>query len=118
MPKSYPCHLKKIPPSSVFSGYDEKNCRVECKMKKIVELCDCLPYFYYNTENTETCDVLKLPCIIKNREHLVKVKRPANLTTDDCSCPNQCDTTDYHIRMSSADIYPELSNTVNVDPFQ
>ncbi|KAG5667100.1 hypothetical protein PVAND_015099 [Polypedilum vanderplanki] len=104
-------------PLRVFGSYSEKNCRVECKMRKIVDLCDCLPYFYYNTENIETCDVTKLPCVIKNREHLVKVRRPENNTDDDCVCPVQCDTTDYRIRMSSTDIIPEMSNTINFDPF-
>lgn len=87
-------------------------------MKKIAELCDCLPYFYYNTENVETCSVKQLPCIIKNREYLVTVKRPANISADVCKCPVQCDTTTYEIRMSSTDINPVFSRTFNIDPFQ
>jgi amiloride-sensitive sodium channel len=100
-----------------FPNYNENNCVVECKMEKIIQLCDCLPYFYYNTENTELCDVKKLQCIIENRKFLKKLKRPENVTEKDCVCPTQCDSTTFQIRMSSTDINLDLMKH-NIDPFQ
>lgn len=87
-------------------------------MQKTYDLCQCLPYFYYNTENLELCNVLNLPCLFNNREILNNIKAPTNETHIECKCPAQCDTTTYQIRMSSTDIDVKLANTVNVDPFK
>lgn len=88
-------------------------------MQQTQKLCECLPYFYYNTENIETCEISKIECIMANRAILKKIKAPEkNHTYDICNCPSQCESTNYQIRMSSTDIVPEMSNTVNIDPFQ
>ncbi|CAG9810650.1 unnamed protein product, partial [Chironomus riparius] len=101
-----------------FPEYREVNCQVECVMEQTMKLCECLPYFYYNTENIELCDISKLDCIVSNREVLKKIKAPEkNHTKESCTCPSQCESTSYSIRMSSTDIIPEMSRTVNVDPF-
>ena len=102
-----------------FPTYREVNCQVECSMHQTMKLCDCLPYFYYNTENIEVCDISKLDWIVSNREILKKVKAPEkNHTEESCNCPTQCESTSFSIRMSSTDIIPEMSRTVTVDPFQ
>ena len=86
-------------------------------MLKTYELCQCLPYFYYNTENVETCEVAKLSCIVNNREILKNIKAPTNESQENCHCPAQCDSTTYQIRMSSTDIIPQMANEINIDPF-
>lgn len=50
-----------------FTKYSEENCRVECNMDLHIKTCDCLPYFFYNTENVETCSFTKIECMIANR---------------------------------------------------
>lgn len=45
----------------------EENCRVECNMDLHLKMCDCLPYFFYNTENVETCSFKSIECMVKNR---------------------------------------------------
>lgn len=50
-----------------FQIYSEDNCRVECNMNQHIKTCDCLPYFFYNTENVETCSFRSIQCMVENR---------------------------------------------------
>lgn len=49
-----------------FPKYSFDNCAVECKMRKTIEICECMPYNFYNTLNTEICNVTKIECLQKN----------------------------------------------------
>jgi acid-sensing ion channel, other len=53
-----------------FPKYAEENCRVECNMDLHVKTCDCLPYFFYNTENAEICSFTQIECMVNNRGKL------------------------------------------------
>lgn len=57
-----------------FPTYSNENCRVECNMEMHKKLCRCLPYFFYNTENAETCDFTSIDCMIQNRSKLRKLQ--------------------------------------------
>jgi Amiloride-sensitive sodium channel len=50
-----------------FSSYMEENCVVACNMQLHIKTCECLPYFFYNTENVEVCDFTKIACMVNNR---------------------------------------------------
>lgn len=44
----------------------EENCLVECNMDQYIKTCECLPYFFYNTDNIETCNFKSIECIVEN----------------------------------------------------
>lgn len=50
-----------------FPEYMEGNCVVECNMQLHIKKCDCLPYFFYNTENVETCSFKQIECVLEHR---------------------------------------------------
>ena len=45
----------------------EENCLTECDMKLHIRACECLPYFFYNTQNDEPCNFLSIKCMVENR---------------------------------------------------
>lgn len=96
-----------------FPYYMEENCRIECRMQMNIKTCSCLPYFYYNTENIETCNFLKIPCIMSLRE-AIKISQTDNDTN--CICPPQCNGQTYELRISSTEI--KLNGPPVIDPFQ
>lgn len=48
-------------------AYMEENCIVECNMELHMKTCECLPYYFYNTDNVETCSFKSIKCMIENR---------------------------------------------------
>lgn len=107
----------------------EENCKVECNMQLYIKTCDCLPYFFYNMESVETCDFKSIECIVLNRGELkylelfleinvnfLDILHNANKNTSlDCSCPSQCISQNYDLRISSTPIL--LNMTTAIDPF-
>lgn len=50
--------------SSFFPQYSEINCQVECRMKKMYEICGCMPYTFFPRDNISVCNFKKIPCIV------------------------------------------------------
>ncbi|CAO1344894.1 unnamed protein product [Diamesa hyperborea] len=92
-----------------FPKYSEENCKIECLMLQTIKYCECLPYFYYNTQNIEVCNFLKIPCLT---EHYDILNNSANMT---CNCPTQCNGEVYEVRVSSSAIRTDM--TTLYDPF-
>lgn len=57
-----------------FPVYMEENCMVECNMLQHIKTCECLPYFFYNTDNIETCSFKSIQCMVENRSELKLLK--------------------------------------------
>ena len=98
-----------------FPRYSFDNCAVECRMKKTIEICECMPYNFYSSLNTlEMCNVTKIECIQKNFALLHGLSGD-NDTGITCNCPDDCDDKKYFLRMGSAPILPDLK--LNIDQF-
>jgi acid-sensing ion channel, other len=61
------CVFNNEHPMKYFPEYHEENCLVECNMALHIKTCDCMPYYFYNTENVETCSFTSIACMVKNR---------------------------------------------------
>lgn len=49
-----------------YNRYSEANCQVECRMKQVIDLCGCLPYYYLQFEQIEVCNFTKIKCFMDN----------------------------------------------------
>lgn len=50
-----------------FGDYKENNCDVECRMKQIIQYCDCLPYYFrILSPNVTTCNFTQIACLVDN----------------------------------------------------
>lgn len=54
-----------IPLCSFFDVYKENNCDVQCRMKKIINYCGCLPYYFRHVApDVETCNFTQIQCLV------------------------------------------------------
>lgn len=67
------CVFNNEHPLRFFEEYMEENCLVECNMQLHIKTCDCLPYFFYNTENVETCNFMHIQCMLEHRGELFQL---------------------------------------------
>lgn len=116
-----------------FPTYMEENCIVECNMLLYMKTCECLPYYFYNTQNIEVCNFNKLECIMENWgndletqiiDWVSKVKsfnftdllRNNNVQNgSQCECPAQCNSQTFTLRISNTDLAPGMDSII--DPF-
>lgn len=50
--------------SRFFDKYREINCDLECRMLKVLELCDCLPYYFETIERIPVCNFRQIKCLV------------------------------------------------------
>uniref|UniRef100_A0A1I8N4R5 Amiloride-sensitive sodium channel n=1 Tax=Musca domestica TaxID=7370 RepID=A0A1I8N4R5_MUSDO len=77
--------LKYFPEEYTFSS-----CMKECRMKKAIKLCKCLPPFYKPIANVKMCGLNDLDCLTDYRNNITNIK--------DCmQCELSCSKTVYNI---------------------
>ncbi|XP_073830574.1 amiloride-sensitive sodium channel pickpocket 23 [Musca autumnalis] len=77
--------LKYFPEEYTFSS-----CMKECRMKKAIKLCKCLPPFYKPVANVKMCGLSELDCLTDYRNNITNIK--------DCmQCELSCSKTVYNI---------------------
>ena len=88
--------------SKLFATYTQNNCRYECKMRKAIEKCQCIPWDFpqFKDQFHPICDRFARDCF------LTKMKDTESLVN--CSCPNDCETTIYSYSVSSNPNDPDL----------
>lgn len=53
--------------SSFFDVYKENNCDVQCRMKKVIDYCECLPYYFRHVApDVETCNFTQIQCLVNH----------------------------------------------------
>ncbi|XP_055679452.1 uncharacterized protein LOC129787728 [Lutzomyia longipalpis] len=70
--------------------YSYTICRTECKIKRMLEVCGCIPIFYRAAESESYCGVKGLKCIVKHRMKIDKLSR-------DCQCISRCEGVVYNL---------------------
>uniref|UniRef100_A0A1I8P581 Sodium channel protein Nach n=2 Tax=Stomoxys calcitrans TaxID=35570 RepID=A0A1I8P581_STOCA len=77
--------LKYFPEEYTFSS-----CMKECRMKKAINLCKCLPSFYKPVSSVPMCGLDELSCLSDARNNITNIK--------DCmQCELSCSKTVYNI---------------------
>ncbi|KAF2885948.1 hypothetical protein ILUMI_20225 [Ignelater luminosus] len=100
------------------STYSYKTCITQCRVKAILEFCDCIPYHYPVKEPKRFCTLLDVPCLKSNRYKYNALEIMDNFfTTKDaqglrkkidkgvqCNCYPQCNELmfDFHIDRAKA----------------
>jgi hypothetical protein len=49
-----------------FKTYSAPNCEVENRMETTIELCECIPYYYYKVDGVDVCNFTKIECLVEN----------------------------------------------------
>ncbi|XP_031627738.1 sodium channel protein Nach [Contarinia nasturtii] len=95
-----------------YSGeYIFTSCMMECRIKKSIKFCGCVPPFYRQIKNSKYCTVKDLKCLSRFAENITDVR--------DCNrCELSCANTVYEIEKLSkttADPSKPLDTFVNVE---
>ncbi|XP_061392832.1 pickpocket protein 28-like, partial [Musca vetustissima] len=70
--------------------YTFSSCMKECRMKKAIKLCKCLPPFYKPVANVKMCGLNDMDCLTEYRNNITNIK--------DCmQCELSCSKTVYNI---------------------
>ena len=85
------CKLEsEVDASGVFNTYTQMNCKYQCRVELASQKCECVPWDYLHTLDSEECDVFGRACFF----NLMKEITQADI--DDCQyCPKECDYFKY-----------------------
>lgn len=76
------------------SLYSKSLCKVQCKIDKIVEACDCLPHFYGARPNERLCGHSGLRCVDLHRSAI-------NEAFERCPCLENCEDVKFDVKSLS-----------------
>ncbi|CAO1413601.1 unnamed protein product, partial [Diamesa tonsa] len=81
-PKSRKCLFYNEPQSKYFDAYTPNLCKISCRIKKVLRLCGCVPFFY-PIVGLKVCSPKEHGCL-------------SNITkwydvNDECQCQNLCE---------------------------
>ena len=85
------CKLEnEVKAGSIFKLYTENNCRYECNVKLVIEMCKCAPWDFMHKSVEKECDVFGRTCFYQTMENITKD------SNDHCSqCIQGCDYIKY-----------------------
>ncbi|CRK98218.1 CLUMA_CG011581, isoform A [Clunio marinus] len=83
-PKSRKCLFRSEPNSEYFNVYTKDLCKIDCRIKRSLMFCKCVPFFYA-IPNVETCDIKGMICLSESQWY----------NTSSCECPNLCEEVIY-----------------------
>jgi hypothetical protein len=61
-PESRKCYFEDEKPLKFFKTYTKLNCELECKARKILELCGCVSYDMPRDNLTKVCNFIEAKC--------------------------------------------------------
>jgi hypothetical protein len=77
-----------------FQIYSKSNCELECLADFIVEICECVPFYFPRQLGTRICSFKDISCVnIVKRSKLAK-----------CGCLPSCNSIEYKFEVSHAEI--------------
>ncbi|XP_046446200.1 pickpocket protein 28-like isoform X3 [Daphnia pulex] len=101
--------------------YTRSSCLFECRTEKILEECQCLPYFIKVNVSVPSCRLQSYPCVVKFYVRSVFMASIAN----NCRCPATCKDQWFTTQISSAPLslsgfsssrtFQRISRRKNVD---
>lgn len=80
-PKSRKCLFYNEPQSKYFDVYTPNLCKINCRIKKAMKLCGCIPLFYA-IPNLKVCTPKEHGCLSNITNWYVQ---------DKCQCPSLCE---------------------------
>ena len=84
------CKLENdVEKSSSFKVYTKNNCKYECHVKHVANLCKCIPWDFIHKTNASECDIFGRTCFFKAMENIAKDP------VDQCNCAIECDFINY-----------------------
>ena len=85
------CKLEhEVGKNSLFKVYSQKNCKYECYIKKVEEMCDCIPwdFMHQNSKLAKECDLFGRTCFYNAMEMVAKSRNCKH-------CLKDCDYTKF-----------------------
>ncbi|KAG5672729.1 hypothetical protein PVAND_002830 [Polypedilum vanderplanki] len=81
--------------------YSQDLCFYECRMKKLKDICKCIPFFYKRRDgNDRQCSTQGLKCVVRNRAILDSLQVGSG-----CQCPKDCNDIKYSLQSSTSMIW-------------
>ncbi|XP_029735277.2 sodium channel protein Nach-like [Aedes albopictus] len=90
-------------------------CMSECRLRTIIKLCSCVPFYYVDFNITEmkgveTCTLRNVNCLRHFRKYFYSLKPPKEMSTDnfsfdlgmDCNCKPSCTFLNYNVQSISS----------------
>ncbi|CAD7091134.1 unnamed protein product [Hermetia illucens] len=95
--------LDFFPNEYTFSG-----CMKECRIKKCIKMCRCIPPFYKPLPNVPYCKVEQLECLAKYKDNITNIR--------DCQkCELSCSKTVYDVEKLNKDFSQSDEHSISIE---
>uniref|UniRef100_A0A8D8FEW8 Sodium channel protein Nach n=2 Tax=Culex pipiens TaxID=7175 RepID=A0A8D8FEW8_CULPI len=97
------------------SSFSSNLCMSECRLRTIVKLCNCVPFFFADfniseTEGVQLCTLANVNCLRHFRKDFYSLKPPRGLSSKhlrfdlgmDCDCMPSCSFLNYQVQSISS----------------
>ncbi|KAJ8714537.1 hypothetical protein PYW07_002762 [Mythimna separata] len=76
--KYIPLHLRKCrftneTSSKRYPIYSYNRCLLDCRIRMIFKLCDCIPHFYKPLDHERICNLAELECVFEYKKEIMKL---------------------------------------------
>ncbi|KAJ8718459.1 hypothetical protein PYW08_002696 [Mythimna loreyi] len=76
--KHIPLHLRKCrftneTSSKRYPIYSYNRCLLDCRIRMIFKLCDCIPHFYKPLDHERICNLAELECVLEYKKEIMKL---------------------------------------------
>nr|CAD7442615.1 unnamed protein product [Timema bartmani] len=85
--------------SAVSPVYSQKACKMQCRLKMTIEMCQCAPYFFPIPVGVNECDLEGMLCIRKYSDVILSAGRQDKANSN-CHCPSLCEQTTFSIALT------------------
>ncbi|XP_024084076.1 sodium channel protein Nach-like isoform X2 [Cimex lectularius] len=76
--------------------YSYNMCRMDCRVKKMISMCNCVPHFYRHMgRKTKVCNSRGLACVKKHRDFFIKLRDPVTEAKVQCDCVPSCNEDNF-----------------------
>ncbi|KAJ3648155.1 hypothetical protein Zmor_019977 [Zophobas morio] len=110
-----------------FGVYSQSDCFVDCRVRSMMTLCECIPFTIPFTDDSTVCTLLDLPCLSKYQRkwtalvpdhvdaYTFKEQEDGLFCTETCYL--SCEATLYEITTSSVRLFDSAGNYTSIHIF-
>ncbi|XP_063894852.1 sodium channel protein Nach [Helicoverpa armigera] len=97
------CRFRNEVTSNRYPIYSYNRCLIDCRIKMIFKLCDCIPHFYKPLAHERICNLAELECLLEHKKQITTLStynetmgRYENIddlprSFRDCGCLGNCE---------------------------
>ncbi|KAG7202075.1 hypothetical protein KM043_004749 [Ampulex compressa] len=72
----------EVPHGSFFNIYSRSSCKVETYIRKMLDICGCVHFYYFLPHGARVCNMTELQCLMKNKQSILFEENNLNCYPD------------------------------------